>query len=153
MIKILSSLDYFFVQGLPVLHSISRNFHFRTVEFLLNKQKPIESEIIEGTKRIVSLYEARGLRVAQLNCDNEFQCVEEVVRPTRVHVVGANEHVGEVERSIRTIKECTRCHVHRLPYKYYSKLMISGMITHVIKSLNQLPSETGIDTHLIVPRH
>ena len=26
--------------------------------------------------------------------------------------------------------------------------MVAGMVTHVVKSLNQLPSETGIDTHL-----
>ena len=56
--------------------------------------------------------------------------------------------MGEVERSVRTIKECTRCHVQRLPYTHYSKLMITSMITHIVISLNQLPSETGIDTHL-----
>ena len=86
----------------------------------------------------------RGLRVTKLNADNEFENIHDVIRPAALHIVGANEHVGDIERSIRTIKECTRCHVHRLPYKRYPKLMVAGMVLHVVKSLNNLPSETGI---------
>ena len=48
----------------------------------------------------MSLYKARGLNVAQLDCDNEFLYVEDEVRHTRVHIVCANKHVGEIERSI-----------------------------------------------------
>ena len=142
------SVNYFYVQGIPVLHSISRNFRFRTVEFLMNKYKPSEVETKEGIGRIMNLYKARGLEVAQLNTDNEFEAIEDYIRPARLYIVAANEHVGDVERSVRTVKDCTRCHVHRLPYEYYPKIMVTGMISHVIKSLNQLPSETGIRTHL-----
>ena len=122
------SVDFFYVQGIPVLHSISRNFHFRTVEYLMNMSKAGEQEIKDGISRILNIYRARGLIVSQLNCDNEFECVEDSIRPTMLHVVGANEHVGDVERSVRTVKECTRCHVHRLPYTYYTKLLVTGMI-------------------------
>ena len=139
------SMDYFYVQGVPVLHTISRNFHFRTVEFLLNKSKATEEETKEGVGRIMAIYHARKLEVSQVNADNEFECIEDLIRPANLHLVGANEHVGDVERSVRTIKECTRCHVHRLPYKYYPKIMVTGMVTHVVKSLNQLLSETGIN--------
>ena len=86
--------------------------------------------------------------VTQVKCDNEFECVEDLIRPANLFLVGANEHVGDVERSVRTVKDCTRYHVHRLPYIYYPKIMVAGMVTHVIKSLNQLPTESGIDTHL-----
>ena len=96
----------------------------------------------------MAIYQARKLEVSQINTDNEFQCIEDMIRPTRLHMVGAGEHVGDIERSVRTVKECTRCHVQRLPYKYYPKIMVTGMVTHVIKSLNQLPSATGIDDHL-----
>ena len=98
--------------------------------------------------RILGIYRARGLEVSQVNCDNEFECVEDLIRPENLFLVGASEHVGDVERSVRTIKQCTRLHVHRLSYSYYPKIMVAGMVTHVVKSLNQLPSETGIDTHL-----
>ena len=96
----------------------------------------------------MAIYQARGLDVSQIYADNKFECIEDLIRPARLHMVGAGEHVGDVERSVHTIKECTRCHVQRLPYKYHPKIMVSGMVTHIIKSLNQLPSETGIDNHL-----
>ena len=141
-------MDYLYIQGVPVLHSISRNFHFRTAEFIMNKAKASEEEVKSGVDRIMTIYRARGLEVAQVNADNDFECIEDIIRPARLYTVGANEHVGDVERSIRTVKDCTRCHIHRLPYKHYPKIMVAGMITHVMKSLNQLPSETGIDNHL-----
>ena len=116
------SMVYFFVQGIPVLHTISRNFHFQTVEFLLNKNKASESDTRDGVKRVLPVYQGRGLRVTKVNCDNEFEGLQDMISPATLHVVGANEHVGDIERSIRTIKECTQCHVHRLPYTRYPKL-------------------------------
>ena len=86
--------------------------------------------------------------MTQVNADNEFECLEENIRPAILHLVGANEHVGDVERSVRTVKDGSRCHVHRLPFKRYPKIMVAGMLTHITKSLNQLPAENGIDMHL-----
>ena len=63
-------------------------------------------------------------------------------------MVAAEEHVGDIERSIRTVKECTQCHVHCLPYKRYPKAMIAGCIRNVINKLNQLPAENGISDEL-----
>ena len=97
--------------------------------------------MIAGVKRVMTIYQARGLIISQINGDNDFDCLEDHVRPAQLHKVGANEHVGDVERSIHTVKECTRCHVHRLSYQRYPKIMVSGMVTHVIKGLNQLPNE------------
>ena len=142
------SMDYFFVQGIPALHTISRNIHFRTVEFLLNKNKGSEADTRAGVARILPLYNKRGLQVTRVNADNEFDNLEDTVHPANLHIVGANEHVGDIERSIRAIKECTRCHVHRLPYTRYPKLMVAGMILHIVKSLNNLPSETGIQGNI-----
>ena len=94
------------------------------------------------------MYRKRGLRVSQLNGDNEFETLEDAIRPTRLHLVGAGEHVGDIERSVRTVKDCTRCHIHRLPYKRYPKIMVAGIMLHVTKSLNNLPTSTGIKANL-----
>ena len=60
------SVDYFFVQGIPVLHSISHNIHFRTVEFLMNKHKASEKDTIDGVLRILNMYR----RVERYVCHN-----------------------------------------------------------------------------------
>ena len=46
------------------------------------------------------------------------------------------------------MKEGTRCHVHRLPFERYTKLMVSGCVIKTIKDLNQLPSPNGLSENL-----
>ena len=87
----------------------------------------------KGIKAVLNMYNGRGLEVEQINGDNKFACIRDEVIPATLNIVAAEEHVGDIERSVRTIKERTRCHVHRLPYKRYPKEMIVGFITYVTK--------------------
>jgi len=59
-----------------------------------------------------------------------------------------DDHVGEVERSIRTIKERTRTTIHGLPFKRLPKLMIQELVHHAVKGLNQFPGQNGISDTL-----
>ena len=75
-------------------------------------------------------------------------CISNEVLPVKMNIVAADEHVGEVERSIRTIKDGTRCHVHRLPYKKYPRQMVKGCVGMVLKCLNQLPKTNSVCTNM-----
>ena len=44
--------------------------------------------------------------------------------PVKSNIVTAGKHVGPVESSVQTVKEGSRYHVHRLPYKRYPKVMV-----------------------------
>ena len=57
------------------------------------------------------MYHARGIHVNQINTDNEFECIRNNILPINLNVVAAEEHVGDVERSIRTLKEGTRYNI------------------------------------------
>ena len=46
--------------------------------------------------------------------------------------------MGEVERSIQTIKERVRCTIHDLPFKSYPRILVT------VKRLNNLPADEGI---------
>ena len=92
------------------------------------------------------MYHSGILTVKQLNMDNEFACIEEDIKLARLDMVAADEHVGLIERSIRTVKECTRCHVHRCIYERYPKVMMSGVVTNSIADSNQLPSENEMSS-------
>ena len=143
------SADYFFVQGIGFLHSISGGYNFRTVEHLKDfKKKYTKKSMLNGIKKCINVYHTRGLTVDSVNSDNEFGCIRDDILPTNLNMVAADEHVGDVERSIRTVKEGTRCHVHRLPYERYTKLMVSGCVVKTIKDLNQLPSPNGLSDEL-----
>jgi hypothetical protein len=68
------------------------------------------------TRAIVGMYKGRGFNVTRLEADQEFKCITNGVLPTILNVADADDHVHEVERSIRTIKERTRCTVQGLPF-------------------------------------
>jgi hypothetical protein len=134
-------VDFFFVQGIAFLHTISRNIDFRTVSYVADRNKPT---ILREMKAILHLYKWRGFAIRDIHCDNEFACIREVNRPIQLNVVPANSHVGEIERSIRTIKKRLRTCVHGLPFKRLPKLVIKHMVSDAVRCLNQFPWKHGI---------
>jgi hypothetical protein len=83
-----------------------------------------------------------------LHADNEFECIREDVRPILLDIVPANSHVGEIKRSIRTIKERLLCCVHGLPYKRIPKLLLTHMAIDAVRCLNIFPWELGLSQTL-----
>ena len=63
-------------------------------------------------------------------------------------MVAVNEHVGNIERSTRTVKDCTRCHIHRNLYERYLRSMVTRCVIKSVKDLNGLPSLNSISQKL-----
>ena len=61
--------------------------------------------------------------------------------------VPAQQHVPEVERAIRVIKERFRAAYHSLPYKMIPKLMVKALVGRLVKWLNMFPPQGGISAH------
>ena len=61
-----------------------------------------------------------------------------------MNVVGAGQHVGDIERSNCTLKHGTRCQVHRCPYESYPREMEKGLVQKVTMDDNSLLSNSGI---------
>ncbi len=62
-------LDFFFVQGIPFFHTISRAIGFRTISNVPNQSR---GTILHETNTVTRLYQARGLTVCDIHADNEF---------------------------------------------------------------------------------
>jgi hypothetical protein len=133
--------DVFFVQGQRFHHTISRKIKFRTVAPVTNVNR---ATLREQTKAVIDCYTNRGFNITNIHADGAFECIREAVAPIILNINAADEHVGEVERSIRTIKERVRATVHGLPYKRLPREMIKGVVRFAVKSLNQFPAEDGI---------
>ena len=102
----------------------------------MNKRKANLDDMAQGVRIVMGLYHSRCLNVIQKAADNEFKCIRDHIRPNILNVVAADEHVSEIERSIRVIKEGVRCRVHSLPYIYYPKNMVAALVISAVKSLN-----------------
>ena len=68
-----------------------------------------------------------------------------------LNVASRNEHIPEVERYIRTIKERVRAIASVLPFKKYPPRLIAEMVYNVVFWLNTFPHKDSVHT-TISPR-
>jgi hypothetical protein len=61
-----------------------------------------------------------------------------------LNLAAAREHVPEVERSIRTGKEVTRCITHTMPFRRVPIIMVTGMVTASFSRVNDVPATNGV---------
>ena len=54
-------VDYMYLQGVTMLTTISSGYNFRTVDPLINKKKANKTDILDGPKRVLQMYQSRGL--------------------------------------------------------------------------------------------
>ena len=137
------SIDYMIVQGNVMLVSISSVYLFHTINPVY-KRKANKKDIFVGVRKIIQLYTSRGLQVSQINIDNEFQCIRDEFRLVFLNIIAVNEHVGEVECTVRSTKDDTCSHIHRLPYTHYPRAMVVEAVTYSIKLRNYLPADNFI---------
>ena len=138
-------VDFFFVQKYAFLHTISRKIKFRTISHVTNRTKPT---MLKGVKEALDLYHSRGFTIVDIHADMEFESIRSDIRPTELNVMAMDEHVGEVERSVRTIKERVRSDVHSMPFKRLPKMMIIELVNKALKGLNQFPALDGVSETL-----
>ena len=67
----------------------------------------------------------------------------------RVNLTSADEHVPEIERHNRVVKERSRSFCHSLLFNRIPKLMIIHAILNIAKMLNYFPKKQGIYSELI----
>jgi hypothetical protein len=102
-------IDIMFINKIPFLLSISRNIKFITGTALNNRK---EKSIVAALKEIHGIYRKRGVRITNVLGDGEFECTRGFVTTdlkSELNICGEDEHVPDIERCIRTVKERTRC--------------------------------------------
>ena len=65
-----------------------------------------------------------------------------------VNLASANEHVPDIERRIRVVKERCRASRHDLPFKCIPKLLTVHIVLNSVRMLNYFPTKGGISEHL-----
>ena len=95
----------------------------------------------------------RGLSIVMIHADEEFSSLREDLTALGVNlnIASTNEHVPEIERAIRTIKERNRSIVSTLPFTYYPKLFKLALITNAVTWINIFPHADGI-SNILSPR-
>jgi hypothetical protein len=90
--------------------------------------------------------------------DREFESVWATCPQLPINMTTANEHVPEIERKVRTVKDRARGMYNTLPFTGgIPKLMTIKLIHFVVLWLNTFPVKSGISTKFspreLVQRH
>jgi hypothetical protein len=136
-------IDFFFVNGYVFLHTKSSKINFLTSQICTTRS---QGQILKILDTVKQTYEARGFEISAVHGDNEFdiKSIRTFLLPALLHIYGKDEHVGTIERSIRTIKERCRTMTHSMPYKRIPKIMVIAMVECANLWLNAFPSSNGV---------
>ena len=137
--------DNFFVNKIPFFLTLSRAICFAAVNHLANRTV---SQIYKAFKEIYQYYLNLGFRITTVHADGEFAPLKTLIESLPggpfVNLASANEHVPEIERRIRVVKERCRSTRHSLPFSRIPKLLTIHIVLNAVKLLNFFPTKGGV---------
>lgn len=127
--------------------SISRALKFGTAEALENRRS---ETLAISLKRIKMTYSRRGFAVTQVAADNEFAVLETQLANIGIslNTVARDEHVPEIERHIRTLKERCRETYNALPFKRWPSRMLVELVYAIAFWLHAFPASDGVSASI-----
>jgi len=139
--------DIIFVNKIPFLTSVSRNMHFITAQKLGSRK---EKNILTYLKNIINTYSCCGFKIKVALMDKEFDCLKGELSAIGMDLnpTAAAEHVTDIERSNRTIKERVWSVYCTLPYTALPNIMIEDLVNFCVMWLNAFPPKSGLSVTL-----
>eukprot|EP00804_Cyclotella_cryptica_P010564 CCRYP_019864-RA/>CCRYP_019864-RA protein AED:0.30 eAED:-0.33 QI:0/0/0/0.5/1/1/2/0/271 len=137
------SADVVKVNGIPFLMTISRHIKFGSAGKLDNMSAPT---IISHFKVVIGVYASRGFRVTVILADNQFEPMRGDLANLGaiINVVSRDEHVPEIERFNRTIKERVRTAYNVLPFEFVPPVFIIELVYAQVFWRNMFAIKGGI---------
>ena len=77
------------------------------------------------------LYARRDLIVKSVFTDKEFDAVKEHVLFLQINTTAAREHVGKIERKLRTVKQRVRCTTGEFPFQSIPTMVLIYTVYNV----------------------
>jgi hypothetical protein len=133
--------DVMFVYGLGFMVRTSRTLKFTTIEHVPRRTKPM---LVKSLNKVSNIYNSRGFKVVTALMGREFKPLRSQIHGTILNTTAASEHVPEIERQLRGIKERARAIVSTLPFKNLPSRMIIELIHFVVLLFNAFPPSSGI---------
>ena len=136
-----------YVNRVAMLVPISRNIKFATIEAIPNSKSSV---ILKSMQVILQIYWRNGFLVAVALMDGEFVhlCGELASMGVTLNDTSLDEHVGVMERFIRTIKERMRAIYNMLPFQKVPARLTIEMARASVFWLNNLPLKNGLYSEL-----
>jgi hypothetical protein len=127
--------------------TISRGLRFGTTDMIWNQKN---ETIIKAIRNVVNIYQGRGFKVSHFLMDSQFNSLraEISVLGINLNTVARQEHVPEVERYIRTLRERIRSYYNTIPFTLMPPRMMIELVHYCNFWLNSFPNEDGVSRSL-----
>jgi hypothetical protein len=137
------AIDLMYINEIPFMMTISQAIQFGTAEIIKNKTI---STILKSLQQIIDTYHGRFFRIKHILGARQFECIRKhmELQSINVNITGRDEHVPEIKRDIRTVKEITRAIFNTLPFDILPHRMIVKIMYNGIFWLNCFPHKQGI---------
>ena len=141
------TMDVFFVNKNMFLVTRSRHIQFTTVENIPNRDP---TTLVKCIANVQKIYELRGFTIRHIIADGEFEHIRGPISGLHMalNTTSNDEHVPDIERHIRTIKERVRATYNMLPFKKLPDRLVIEMVYASNFWLNCFPPENGISDTL-----
>ena len=128
-----------YVNKVPLLVMLSRNIKFGTTEAVADRR---EATMLKCIKGVVSLYHKAGFKVTTALMHGEFVplCGGLAELGLRLNETSRDEHVGDIEQYIRTVKERMQAIYNTLPFHKIPAWLVIEMAKTAMFWLNAFPA-------------
>ena len=137
------SVDIMKVTGIPFLMTISKHIKLGSGGRLTDMKN---ETMLKHFKSIIGAYSIRGFRVKIVLADNQFESMRGDIADLHADlvIVSADEHVPDIERFIRTIKERVRADWNMMPFEQGPPSFVAELVYRAIFWRNMFPLKNGI---------
>jgi hypothetical protein len=138
-----------YVHGIPFLLTILHILKFGMIEALPNL---LEATLIMGLVSTVWVYKKRGFSMSLGLTDGEFDTprIWESLAGEGVALdsTGRDEHVGDIERYVQTVKERMHATYNTLPFTHMPPHLVIEMAKQAVFWLHSFPRVDGVSDHM-----
>jgi hypothetical protein len=148
--NIVLAVDVMSFTGLSFLVTVSRSIRFITASLLTDRKK---KTLVQALIQVANVYKGKRHKLSEMNFmehnqpvhiilgDNEFEAmrVDMESMGIAVNIMAKEEHVPEIERQQRVIKERASAVIQTLSYQNIPRKMRISLIHNVVYWLNNVP--------------
>ena len=142
-------IDIFHINGLAFFVMASSKTKLVTTEEICSENMKMTLACL---KSVVRLHNKRNPHVATIAGDDKFDPLKNILKEKcnmECNPTAADEHVAEVERMIRVVKERIQALCSRMPWnEAIPKLMMRETVKNSVMMINAFPLKSGINNYL-----
>jgi len=143
------AVDLMFINKVAFLITVSRGLRIGSIHALDNRQV---STVRDSLLFVLNKYERRGFRITTIMADEEFEPLIQLMPAYTFNLCGADEHVPDIERYIRTTKDTIRSAYNELPFQHIPRMFLVRLAENAIFWQNAFPREDSV-TPTLSPRY